>query len=91
MSIMEEHYRTWYYRLAVQGLRKVFDGEVLRSVSGKGEGKVYFNALLDACERNAEICREVIEFGAQRIRYFDHKRDGKGRLKSVSVRLAHGS
>lgn len=91
MSFEEEHYRTWYYRNAVQGIRKIVD----RIVSDRHtkDKWVYFTALMDACERDADICREVIEGGALRIRYVNHKHkkpeDPKSKLVSVDVVLRY--
>lgn len=89
MSFEAEHYRTWYYRNAVQGIRKIVEA-ILDDKATKDKW-VYFKALMDASERDADIAREVIENGGHNLRYVNHKHkkqeDPKSKLVSVDVVL----
>jgi len=84
LSFTEDSYKTWFYRNAVQGLRRVIDMKLYGGGS-RSENKVYLHALLDACERHPTICRELIDHGGGLIHYKDHVRNKRGKLIGVTV------
>ena len=86
-NLMEYRIRTWYYRNAVRGIRAYVESIV--SDKWTNDKWVYFKAMMDACERDAEICRELIEFKGLNLRYVNHKHknpsDPKSKLIGVEV------
>lgn len=89
VDLLELRYRATYYRNAVHGIRKFVEAILADRVTK--DKWVYFKEVMDACERDVDICREVIENDAHNIHYVNHKHKNpeapKSKLVSVDVVL----